>query len=372
MPNRSWTVGEIRLTVPLKAVCQAHAEIECHFVAVFDVTSEDLENTNIVILQRIASPFVERLAKKLLALQIPYVYEIDDLLWNMPRELLSFSAWSRNKKRLFFLLKNASAITTSTQNLADKLCELNKNIYVIPNVICKEAKQEYFFDSNAKFILSATDRMYINTVSNALKRIQELYSTEIITLGPVAQDLRRKGVKVKEVPIMEFEEYSAWLNSLDNVIALCPLDASDFSRCKSSVKYYSYSLAGIPVLASNLQPYSDVIEHQHNGYLIQQDTETAWMDAILLHLKNPGLLETYVKNALTYIRNAPDTAALWYDLLTTLYHDCPRVIHDFQVPSSWNWGYLRYLFSFEKHITFFRLIKQYGIKKIFLLLRKGM
>ena len=134
MPNRSWTVGEIRLKEPLKAVCQAHAEIECRFVAVFDVTSEDLENTNIVILQRIASPFVERLAKKLLALQIPYIYEIDDLLWNMPRELLSFSAWSRNKKRLFFLLKNASAITTSTQNLADKLCELNKNIYVIPNL----------------------------------------------------------------------------------------------------------------------------------------------------------------------------------------------------------------------------------------------
>ena len=372
MPNRSWTVGEIRLIMPLKTVCQRYSEIECHFVAVFDITSEDLENTNIVILQRIASPFVEKLAKKLLAMQVPYIYEIDDLLWDMPRELLSSSAWSRNKKRLFFLLENASAVTTSTQNIADKLHKSNKNVYVIPNVLFQEAKKNICFNTNAKLILSATDRMYINTVSSALKILQDTYSTEIIALGPVAHDLRKKGVQVNEFPVMSLEEYSAWLNSLDNVIALCPLDASNFSKCKSAIKYHSYSLAGIPVLASNLEPYSNVIEHQHNGYLISQDTSQAWMDAILLHLRNPDLLEKYVKNASVYFQKSPDPAAAWYDLLIRLYHDSKKSIHNFEVPSSWDWGYLRYFFSFEKYIAFSRLIKQYGLKKIFLLLRKGM
>ena len=66
-----------------------------------------------------------------------YIYEIDDLLWDMPKTLLSASAWDRNKERLFFLLKNAFAITTSTQNIADKLYTFNSNIHIIPNVLGK-------------------------------------------------------------------------------------------------------------------------------------------------------------------------------------------------------------------------------------------
>lgn len=372
MPNRFWTVGEIRLTEPLKKVCQNHSEIECHFVAIFDLTSEDLENTNIVILQRIASPFIERVTKKLVEKQIPYIYEIDDLLWDMPKELLSASAWNRNKERLFFLLRNAFAITTSTQNIADKLYQFNSNIHIIPNVLSNSSIPTRRFNSNAKLILSATDRMYIDSIFGALKRLQKIYSTEIIAIGPVAKDLTRKGIVVKEIPIMGLDEYSEFLASCENIIGLCPLDDSVFSQCKSFVKYQSYALAGIPVIASNRRPYSSVITHGENGYLVFEDSEDSWFEAIQLHLKKTELLDRYIKNASSIFSNMIEPAFLWYKLLTETYKKCPSQIHAFKIPASWSWKHLRYLFSVEKYIALFRLIRQYGIKKIFHLLRKGM
>ena len=172
MPNRSWTVGEIRLTEPLKALCQKHSEIECHFTAVFDVSVQDLEGANIVIFQRIATPFAERAAQKLTAMGVPYIYEIDDLLWDVPQGLLSSSAWNRNKERLFFLLKNARAVTTTTPQIAEKLREFNSDVRVIPNVLRLPAKRNFSFDSRAKLILSATDRIYIAPAAEALKKLQ--------------------------------------------------------------------------------------------------------------------------------------------------------------------------------------------------------
>ena len=372
MPNRSWTVGEIRLTEPLKALCQKHSEIECHFTAVFDVSVQDLEGANIVIFQRIATPFAERAAQKLTAMGVPYIYEIDDLLWDVPQGLLSSSAWNRNKERLFFLLKNARAVTTTTPQIAEKLREFNSDVRVIPNVLRLPAKRNFSFDSRAKLILSATDRIYIAPAAEALKKLQDLYSTEIIAIGPVAEDLRAKGIKVSEYPVMDLEKYSAFLASLDNVIGLCPLDDSAFSRCKSSVKYQSYSLAGIPVLASCREPYSGAIRHGHSGYLVPSDSAEAWFEALQLHLNEPERLEEYVKKALADLENAADTGALWYTLFQEIHQNSPAAVHDFKMPSSWDWGYFRYFFSLEKYAALFRLIRQYGIGKIFQLLRKGM
>ena len=372
MPNRSWTVGEIRLTGPLRAVCQNHSQIECNFVAIFDLTSEDLENTNIVILQRIASPFIERVAKELIKKQIPYIYEIDDLLWDMPKTLLSASAWDRNKERLFFLLKNAFAITTSTQNIADKLYTFNSNIHIIPNVLGKSFSPPRRFNANAKLILSATDRMYIESISGALKKLQKLYSTEIVAIGPVAKDLAKKGISVKEIPVMELNEYSEFLASCENFIGLCPLDDTAFSQCKSTVKYQSYALAGIPVIASNKEPYSTVIKHEFNGFLIADDSENSWFEAIRLHFENPELLDKYTKNSLNVLRDMDDPVLLWYNLLIDVYRKHPAQIHNLKLPSSWTWKYLRYLLSVEKYVALLRLVRQYGIRKIFYLLRKGM
>lgn len=56
-------------------------------------------------------------------------------------------------------------------------------------------------------------------------------------------------------------------------IGICPLIDSEFNRAKSHIKWLEMSIKGIPVIASNVQPYSDNIKHRKTGLIAKDPKE---------------------------------------------------------------------------------------------------
>ena len=42
-----------------------------------------------------------------------------------------------------------------------------------------------------------------------------------------------------------------------------------------------------PVLVSNIRPMSDIISHDHTGYVVEPHDEKAWSENLLAVIKNP-------------------------------------------------------------------------------------
>jgi glycosyltransferase involved in cell wall biosynthesis len=73
------------------------------------------------------------------------------------------------------------------------------------------------------------------------------------------------------VPVHEHpEKYFAGI-SFD--IGLAPLWPTQFARCKSPIKPIEYGARGIPTIASDIEPYRDVITHGVDGFLVKHDHE---------------------------------------------------------------------------------------------------
>jgi glycosyltransferase involved in cell wall biosynthesis len=74
---------------------------------------------------------------------------------------------------------------------------------------------------------------------------------------------------------------------LDFEIGLAPVKDTTFARSKSALKALEYNARGIPVIASDVQPYRGYVVHGENGFLVKQPHE--WLKYIKLLADNPDL-----------------------------------------------------------------------------------
>lgn len=74
------------------------------------------------------------------------------------------------------------------------------------------------------------------------------------------------------------ETYFEMVKHVRAEVGLAPVKECDFNRSKSAIKWLEYSLIGIPTVASDTSPYSDVIEDGHTGMLCS--TKDEWKNAI--------------------------------------------------------------------------------------------
>jgi glycosyltransferase involved in cell wall biosynthesis len=157
----------------------------------------------------------------------------------------------------------------------------------------------------------------------SLKKVQKELGVKIIGIGPPGEFMKSSGLKVKLVKILSYGEFKSFLSSIDNAIGVIPLDDSLFSSCKSPIKFFDYSLAGIPTIASDVPPYRDHIQQNKNGLLVKNDTE-AWFEAMTSLIKEARLRKKIGLNAFNYTTthfNADIRLRLWTETLENLVPD---------------------------------------------------
>ncbi len=262
---------------------------------------------------------------------IPLIHDLDDLLTELPDFLSSYLSSIANKKYLENRLRKADTVTTTTDRLAEKIRSYNQNVRVIPNCVRYSRmpnQKRYHNSGSVKLIIASSDTVKVGFIIDAINRVlnKTERTIEVVTIGPPGKTLNSHiASQVKQMPTMPYDEFRKYLEGLDNAIGLIPLDDSVFSSCKSPIKYFDYSISGIPVICSNLPPYSDVVVNLKTGILVNNTTEE-WFDSILNLVEDAQKRLDITTKAWSFVNNNylyEDSAICWNRLID----DVPKKVN---------------------------------------------
>jgi hypothetical protein len=98
---------------------------------------------------------------------------------------------------------------------------------------------------------------------------------------------------------MSWQNYLAYTKTHQLDIGLAPLLDSDFNLARGPVKFYDFVRMGAVGVYSNRAPYSDFIEQNINGILLENDPQR-WVDAITLLINKEKKRAELANNAKVY------------------------------------------------------------------------
>ena len=287
-------ISQLRLVSPLMQLAQAGL-VTLRLRDFHQRRRSDDHWADVVVLQLATSPVQYRWLQQWQALGVAVVYEIDDLLTAPAPHLAQYESLQALQPALRALLADADVITVSTVPLAEALAEtLGPNgppLRLVPNcsIGFSGAPAPHDGQRPISLIVASTDRQLLGALGDALAKlpldihqaargVEGAVRRQPISLwgvGPVAAALQARGLPHCTLPLLPVDQFLPTLAALPNPVGLLPLDDSDFSRCKSAVKFFDYARAGIPSLCADRAPYRAVVRPGVTGWLCA-DQPTAW------------------------------------------------------------------------------------------------
>lgn len=221
------------------------------------------------------------------------VFEIDDDLWDIDSSNAKAHAFFNQpdvRKNLDQNIRVADAVTVTTERLADIVRPLNENVHVIPNYLPAWLLEHNRPRQEGQLTIgwggSATHAMDFAELKGPLRQfLARNPGTEFHVIGAdyatwmgLPRDRCRITPWVESVP-------DFW-RSIDFDVALAPLRPHPFNAAKSWIKAGEAAALGIPIIASDVGPYSDFVRHGETGYLVRRDHE--WAKYLRLLVNDPA------------------------------------------------------------------------------------
>lgn len=221
-----------------------------------------------------------------------FVYEIDDLFWQVPDASVHKAAVGPDAKlRIKTAASICDAITVTTEHLAVEMRRLtgNKDVRVVPNEVPMQFINAAREGRRSARVECAKPRVGwaggighsgdLEIITSVMKILGDEVHWVFMGLVPNGVDL----VSVEFHPGVEFDKYAAGLGALNLDIALAPLQDNAFNRCKSDLRILEYGAAGFPVIASDIVTYRDC------PYLMRVTHEAEdWAEAIRTLIRSPA------------------------------------------------------------------------------------
>lgn len=218
-------------------------------------------------------------------------YENDDDIFNItPDNAQAYDAYkvgSELREAVKRYCDTAALVTVSTPYLGDMHRGLSPDVPVevlpnyIPEGILGLPHQEREGRLRIGWMGGASHIRDLEQAANSVKRFISRTPNWDLYVG--GSDYRR----IFKVP-KDRSFYVPWIHvtddpiafycSLDYDIGICPLLDTQFARSKSAIKALEYSARGIPVIASDVEPYRNFIHDGVDGFLVKTDHE--WLDRI--------------------------------------------------------------------------------------------
>jgi hypothetical protein len=277
------TITQVRLRDPLSGLMAATGG-ELRLWPLHQTPLTALEWCDVLVVQRGMSRRHLGLIEAAASLGRAVVYEIDDLLTEPAPHLQQARALSVGARWVRACLEAADVVTISTARLGELLALAPGHGVVVPNAAYAEPITERPAQQpsgGVTLLVAASDRVAGGEAWQALRALTGAagQAARVLAVGPVAEDLAQAGVPCQRLAPMPREVFVRWAASQPSPLAVIPLDASRFSAGKSAVKWFDYAVAGVPTLASDVPPHSDVIHHGRTGWLVGP-TCADWQSAL--------------------------------------------------------------------------------------------
>lgn len=287
----------------------------------------------------------DELVKELKVLQskgVEVIADIDDY-WEISDRNPAYhtQAGKRIREVLPQRLHIPDKITTTTTYLASKLARYNKNVFVIPNGLDENEKQfiqnkeesdktrfgwvggsshlydlqilkgvtQQFKNDNVQFVMCGFETLTKNFDTNQLSEtdkprlwlaMESIFTDDYKLLPSAYKDYLLRCVKepyfdeknmiYRRVWSKPIYNYGKGYNLFD--VAIAPLETNEFNRCKSQLKVIEAGFHKMPVIATELEPYSIDIEDGKDGFLIPRKREHGdFAKKIKFFKQNPNAIE---------------------------------------------------------------------------------
>jgi glycosyltransferase involved in cell wall biosynthesis len=219
------------------------------------------------------------------------VYENDDDIWNITPEnakaYKSYEIGGTSREAVLRYCSTANLVTTSSAYLGDWHRELTPltPVVVLPNYIPEFVLDLKHDDRQGRprigWMGGASHARDILMAANAVRRFMKRFGDWDLFLSGV--DYRRqfgcppgRSFYVEWIHVSDYPD--VFYRAIDYDIGICPLLDTQFSRSKSHVKALEYMARGIPVIASDVEPYRRFITHGVDGFLVRREHE--WLSAL--------------------------------------------------------------------------------------------
>jgi len=116
--------------------------------------------------------------------------------------------------------------------------------------------------------------------------LDRFHQAQLWIAGPltIPPELERFGTRVRRFPLMDWRGWFELLGKID--IALAPLEQNNlFNRAKSEIKFMEAGILGVPLVASNSDPFRDSITEGEDGLLVADEVE--WTRALTSLIEQP-------------------------------------------------------------------------------------
>ncbi|MGE5224769.1 MAG: glycosyltransferase [Omnitrophica WOR_2 bacterium] len=214
------------------------------------------------------------------SLKKPVVYEIDDLLLELPADHpdLALEYYTPAVLPMLRAIIDADLVTTTTPALCEYLGMFNPQVRVLPNYLDDRLWSVQLPERNPGenpvvigYMGSASHLADIDSITPVLAGLLESYGDRISLRfwGQEPPEPLRSHPLVEWIPLQihDYAEFAAYFQTQTCDIAIAPLADNHFNRCKSPQKFFEYSARGIPGVYSRLDSYKQVIRQGENGFL---------------------------------------------------------------------------------------------------------
>lgn len=260
------------------------------------------------------------------------VYDIDDDIFTIEESNPVSKFMGRDEQKAAMACMGISdVITTSTEYLQVKLERITKKeVVLIPNALDTEhgwqgldgigspdGVQRIFWQGSASHEGDWAE------CAEAVKQVMiERPNVRLTILGYLPEFIRTSHEsslfrgRVEYTGFKAPETYFEMVKHVRAEVGLAPVKSCEFNNSKTPIKWLENSLIGIPTVASDALPYSEVIDNGKNGMLCSGTDE--WRKAILYLLDEPAARRNLVSEARRKACEEFDirkTAMLWKAIL---------------------------------------------------------
>ena len=212
--------------------------------------------------------------------KIPMIYEIDDMLINIPKFNYASLYYNQNEEYVKKMIGMADGVVVSTQKLKEVYGEFNKKVEVIPNHLPKFVWGDVFpvhdyknekekikilwAGSQNHFPLPDMKKSGIQggdfggKLMDFIKKTADKYNWIFVGANPPELKSEIKMKKVRFIKWKHIFEYPQFVKNLEPDICIAPLFQDEFNECKSNIKCLEYSAIGAPGVYTNIRPYKEM------------------------------------------------------------------------------------------------------------------
>jgi hypothetical protein len=279
--------GEYRIKIPLGELARHGHEIQLELGG----TGEAARGWQIVVGQRMdkhdALPIWRRLG-----LTSKLVYEIDDDVFCVePVNAMAHSVYGQpvTQDSVIHAAEVADLVTVTTEPLAEVMRKHNPNVVVIPNVV-PDAILDIERPRRDRLVLGwaggASHAADILMIAAQVRRFLDRHPrAQMHLIGTDYGPTIRRPCRFTRWDA----DLMAYYRNIDFDIGLAPLTGTRFDRSKSNIKALECAALGIPVVASDVEPYRDFVIDGVTGYLVRREDQ--WF-ARLRDLANDDAMRT--------------------------------------------------------------------------------